>query len=277
MREHVIEGGGGVTLQVSDEGPEDAPALLFVHGWAQHRVCWQAQTPLAGRFRVVTFDLRGHGASGKPAEDEAYTDAALWGADIHAIIEGLKLRAPLLIGWSYGARVISSYIAHHGDATISGIVLVGGIIAIGDSREAWMMGEDSPALNRDLYTSDQTRLMQATAGFVESCTYQPLPRPVYGTMVAANMLVPPHVRRALFKGDWDCRPVWQDFTKPALVLHGAEDRIVLPVVGAAAAEALPHARHSVWNETGHAPFAEDPARFNDEIAAFAETAQGVAG
>lgn len=277
MRDHVIEGGGGVKLQVSDEGPEDAPALLFVHGWAQHRVCWQAQAPLAGRFRVVTLDLRGHGASGKPAEDAAYTDAALWGADIHAIIEGLELRDPLLIGWSYGARVISSYIAHHGQNAISGIALVGGVIAIGASREDWMMGEDSPALNRDLYTNDQTRLMPATADFVETCTHRPLPRRVYGTMVAANMLVPPHVRRALFKGDWDCRPVWQDFTKPALVLHGAQDRIVLPAVGAAAAEALPEARQSVWEETGHAPFAEDPERFNEEIAAFAQAAQKEAG
>jgi pimeloyl-ACP methyl ester carboxylesterase len=86
------------------------------------------------------------------------------------------------------------------------------------------------------------------------------------------MLVSPLVRRALFAGTLDCRPVWQSFTKPALVVHGACDSIVLPIVGQTAAETLPNSSLSLWDKTGHAPFAEDPARFNAELAAFAAKA-----
>lgn len=275
MRTHHVSGGGGCKIHVSDQGPEDAPALVFIHGWAQHNICWQAQAPLAEKFRVVALDLRGHGGSDTPSEVEDYTDETLWANDIYAVITELGLINPVLIGWSYGARVISSYLATHGQDAIGGIVLVGGIIAIGKHREPWMMGEGSPALNRDLYTSDQNRLIPATVKFVEQCTYKPLDRASYATLVAANMLVPALVRRALFAGDWDCRPSWQAFTKPALVIHGEEDDIVLPAVGEAAVEALPNCTQTFYAETGHAPFAEHPARFNDEIAAFAANALGV--
>lgn len=272
MRVHKVTGGGGVKLHVTDQGPEEAPALLFIHGWSQHSICWAAQAPLAERFRVVALDLRGHGSSDAPQDEAAYSDTALWGDDIHAVITELGLKQTVLIGWSYGARVIASYIATHGQDAIAGIVPVGGVIAIGAAREPWMTSETSPARNTDLYTSDQARLLSATAQFVDDCTYAPLPRHVYGTLVGANMLVSPLVRRALFAGTIDCRAVWAGFTKPALVIHGAGDRIVVPPVGEAAAAALPKGTLAMWPETGHAPFAEHPERFNSALAAFATEA-----
>ncbi|MDR6265197.1 alpha/beta hydrolase [Roseobacter sp. N2S] len=275
MQSHTVSGGGGCKIHVTEQGSKDAPTLLFVHGWAQHNICWQAQSPLAENFRLVALDLRGHGASETPPEVADYTDATLWGNDIYAVIKELDLKNPILVGWSYGARVISSYVATHGQDAIAGIVLIGGVIAIGAHREPWMMGEGSPALNKDLYTSEQSRLIPATVKFVDQCTFKPLDRAVFATLVAANMLVSAFVRRALFAGDWDCRPVWQGFAKPALVIHGTSDEIVLPAVGKAAAEALPNASLSLYDETGHAPFAEHPARFNAELADFATKTLGV--
>ncbi len=273
MRVHSVMGGGGLRLHVTDQGPEDAPALLFIHGWAQHNICWQAQAPLADKFRVVAFDLRGHGSSDAPQDEAAYADTRLWADDISAVISELNLLQTTLIGWSYGARVIASYIAAYGQEALTGIALVGGVIAIGKHREPWMVGEGSPGRNRDLYTPDQTRLLEATAQFIDDCTFKPLQREVYGQLVGANMLVSPLVRRALFAGDLDCRPIWQSFTKPALVLHGRNDAVVEPIVGKAANEALPNSTLALWDETGHAPFAEHPARFNAELAAFAAQAR----
>ncbi len=273
MRTHTVTGGGGLKLHVTDQGPKDAPELLFIHGWAQHNICWQAQAPLSEAFRVVALDLRGHGSSDAPQDEAAYTDTQLWADDINAVISELGLKQPTLIGWSYGARVIASYVSAYGQDALAGIVLVGGVIAIGKYREPWMVGEGSPGRNRDLYTSDQTRLIEATAQFVDACTYRPLPRAVYGVLVGANMLVSPLVRRALFAGDLDCRPIWQGFTKPALVIHGASDAVVEPVVGEASHEALPNSTLALWDETGHAPFAEHPARFNAKLAAFATQAR----
>jgi non-heme chloroperoxidase len=274
MKTHSVTGGGGCKIHVTDQGPQDAPALLFIHGWAQHNICWQSQSPLADTFRLIAIDLRGHGASDTPQNVQDYTNAAVWGDDIHAVISELDLKKPILIGWSYGARVIASYLATHGQDAIAGIAIVGGVLAIGAPREPWMMGENSPALNRDLYTSDQTRLLPATAKFVADCAFKPLQRTTYGTMVGANMLASAFVRRSLFAGDWDCRAHWAACTKPAVVIHGEQDAIVPLIVGQTAAKMLPNARFLPYPETGHMPFAENPTRFNADLTAFATQAFG---
>ena len=272
MRSHNVSGGGGIKLHVSDQGRKDAPAILFIHGWAQHTICWHGQAPLADNFRVVALDLRGHGSSEAPQNESAYTDTRLWADDINAVITELGLKNVVLVGWSYGARVIASYLGAFGQGAVAGIVLAGGIIAIGKHREPWMVGEGSPGRNPDLYTTEQSSLIQATTRFVDQCTYTPLPRETFGEFVGANMLVSPLVRRALFAGHLDCRPVWQRFTKPALIIHGANDAVVEPIVGKAAHEALPNSTLQLWDKTGHAPFAEYPKRFNAELAAFATQA-----
>jgi non-heme chloroperoxidase len=183
---------------------------------------------LASTHHVVAMDLRGHGASDKPEDAAAYTDTALWGDDVAAVIKAHDLGRPVLVGWSYGSRVIASYLATHGDAGIGGVVLAGGIAAIGSAREEWMVGAASPGLDRDLYTDDQRRRLTATARFVDNCTAKPLDRQTYGELVGANMLVPPLVRRALFAADWDMRPTYAVMTCPGLVIHGTQDRVVSP-------------------------------------------------
>jgi non-heme chloroperoxidase len=63
-----ILGGGGVKLHAREWGNPGGPALLFIHGWSQSDLCWQNQVDgdLAEAFRIVTFDLRGHGLSESP-------------------------------------------------------------------------------------------------------------------------------------------------------------------------------------------------------------------
>ena len=277
MRQHRITGGGGLALHVTDQGPVDAPALLLIHGWAQGGVCWMRQTPLASDFRVVALDLRGHGASEAPQDMAAYTDTQLWAADIAAVIAALDLRLPVLVGWSYGARVMASYLAVHGDAAVAGLVTVGGILAIGTAREDWMVGAQSPGLNRDLYSEDDARRDAATEKFVAACTFAPLEDvQLLGDLVAVNRRASALVRRALFAANWDFRPTFAAFGKPALALHGVEDAVVSPATGIAASECFPKGDLILYENTGHAPFLEFPDRFNSDLSDFASQAFGAA-
>lgn len=264
---------GDVALHVRDMGPEDAPPILLVHGWAQYHGCWARQAPLAGEFRLVAMDLRGHGASDAPGEPAAYSEAAPWAADLAAVIAALALDRPVLVGWSYGARVIASHLQAQGDGAVAGVVLVGGILATGTAREPWMSAEPNPALDRDLYTGDLPRRLAATARFVDACMETPLDRQSYGEMVGASMLCPAHVRRAMFAGDHDLRPALSALGRPGLAIHGERDRIVAPAVGAAAARIMPAGRLAAYSGIGHAPFMEAPERFNADLAGFAREAR----
>ncbi len=265
-----IHSSDGTQLAVTDVGPRDAPAFVFIHGWAQARLAWTAQSPLADRFRLISFDLRGHGDSDVPQDPAAYTDTRLWGDDVCAVLETLQPKTPMLVGWSYGARVIGAYLATHGAGTVAGIALAGGVLALGSAREEWMAGPDSPGMNRALYSDDDVARAEATRGFVAACTHAPLDPGFTAQLIAANDRVGALVRRSLFKTDEDLRSVWAAFDRPALVVHGAQDSVIPGTVGQAAADALPQGTLAVYDNCGHAPFLEHPARFNADLAALAE-------
>jgi len=81
---HQILGGGGLKLHAREWGNPGGPALLLIHGWSQSDLCWlnQVRGDLASTFRIVTFDLRGHGLSDKPTQPEHYADGKLWADDV---------------------------------------------------------------------------------------------------------------------------------------------------------------------------------------------------
>lgn len=269
MRVHRIRGGGGLSLHISDQGPEDAPALVLIHGWAQSHISWQSLAPLAKTFRLVAFDLRGHGRSDAPEDAAAYTDSHLWAEDIAAIIKALNLSTPHLVGWSYGSRVIAAYLDRFGDADIAGVVLVSSLAAIGKAREDWMAAADSPGMNPDLYADDNLIRDAATRAFVEDSTCLPLANAEFTeAMIAASLPVSPLVRRALFHDSIDFRPIFARLNKPGLVIHGVEDKVVLPATGIALSECLKSGTLQLYEYTGHAPFLESPDRFNRDIADF---------
>ena len=97
-------------------GRAGRPPILFIHGWSQNHLCWvkQYESALADEFRLVAYDLRGHGMSEAPLEPEHYTDGRLWADDVAAIIDQLGLDRPVLVGWSYGGFVICDYVRAYG-------------------------------------------------------------------------------------------------------------------------------------------------------------------
>ena len=273
MTAEMIDSADGTRIAAMSMGNPDGPPVLFIHGWAQQYECWgPVMARMAADFHCVAMDLRGHGASDKPEATAAYTSVETWAGDVAAVIAHFKLTRPVLVGWSYGSRVVAAYLADQGSGHLGGVVLAGGIVAIGAAREDWMVGSASPGLNRDLYTEDVPRRLAATIAFVSACTTDSLPRDTFAALVGANMLCPAHVRRALFAADLDFRDVYAAMDCPGLVIHGTKDVVVSPATGQCAAELMPKGRYLPYEGLGHAPFLEDPARFSTDLAAFVEEA-----
>ena len=64
-------------LAVQEFGDANGHPLLFIHGFSQSYWCWKKQfnDPRLDQFRIIAFDLRGHGRSGKPLDKESYLDS----------------------------------------------------------------------------------------------------------------------------------------------------------------------------------------------------------
>jgi pimeloyl-ACP methyl ester carboxylesterase len=95
-----------VRLFVRDTGVADGPPVLLAHGWPDAGDLWRHQEPaLAGAgYRVITPDLRGFGASGKPTDVAAYSAPALVG-DVIGVLDALGIERAHIVGHDWGAAI----------------------------------------------------------------------------------------------------------------------------------------------------------------------------
>lgn len=141
--EHVSVEGGielGVRAWRRTAGPSGA-AFVLLHGIASTAIGWNrvAVRLMAAGRDVFAVDFRGHGASSRP--DAGY-DLTTFASDLAAVVVGLGLERPIVVGHSLGASVILEAVAHR-PALASGIGLVeGGLV---DARDQFATLEECVA------------------------------------------------------------------------------------------------------------------------------------
>jgi pimeloyl-ACP methyl ester carboxylesterase len=92
---------GGLRTHVALAGPEDAPAVMLVHGWPQNWWAWRELIPvLAERFRVIAPDLRGHGWT--EATQSGYEKEQLT-SDLLGVVDALGAERVTWVGHDWGA------------------------------------------------------------------------------------------------------------------------------------------------------------------------------
>jgi pimeloyl-ACP methyl ester carboxylesterase len=267
MRRVDVQSRDGLNLSAYEGGNPQGPEILFLHGFSQCSLCWRRQfsdPTLAAEFRLVAFDLRGHGASEKPLERERYASNDVHAADIHSIMEALHLRHPVAVAWSYGGRVIQDYIRTFGTVRLAGINFVA-------ARTKTDPAFDGPGTNHidAMLGDDLAANIAATRSFLAACFAASPTRDEFETALAYNMLVPAPVRAAHLRRE----PNPGDL--PVLVTQGSEDLLVLKGLAELTAAAVPGARLSIDEGIGHSPFSEDCPRFNRELAEFARACAAV--
>lgn len=131
----------GLTVHVAEAGPEDAPPLVLLHGWPQHWWCWREVVPqLAGEFRVVVPDLRGHGWSGAPRGGYAKEQLA---TDLLGLLDVLGLDRVGLVGHDWGGWT-SFLAALRAPERFSGLLALGiphpwQTPSVGRALQSWRM------------------------------------------------------------------------------------------------------------------------------------------
>ena len=263
---HAVRSPDGVTLAVQEWGNPSGPEILFIHGFAQSSLSWgrQVKSDLARDFRLVTFDLRGHGNSDKPLARETYRESKRWAGDIDAIIRQTGLRKPVLVGWSYGGRVINDYLTHHGDAGIGGI----NYVAAATVTKAGFLGPIVGQLLPLMASDDLATNIEATRKFLVACFKVPPSADHMATALASSMMMPPQVR-GFFPGREDIYDnALSKVTVPVLVTQGRDDLIVLPAQSEHMLTMVKHAKGSFYDGVGHEVFYEAADRFNAELSAF---------
>lgn len=144
----------------SVRGPASGPALLLVHGLGVSGRYYEPLIQLLSTtYRVVTPDLPGFGASGRPDPAPGIEGMAV---ELERVVDIAGLHRPVLLGHSMGAQVVTEMAARRPDRT-RGVVLVGPVVdpAVPSAfSQGWRLARDSalePMLLKALTTREYLR------------------------------------------------------------------------------------------------------------------------
>jgi len=269
MKTHTVRGGGGLQLHVREWGNADGPPILFIHGWSQNHLCWdkQYESALRDEFRLVAYDLRGHGMSEAPLGAERYTDGKLWADDLEAIIGQLGLERLVLVGWSYGAFVICDYARAYGQDRIAAVNFVEGAVKLGEAAFGTLIGPGFLDHFADATADDLPTNIRGMRAFLNACLAKPLPADDFETALCWNIIVAPRIRASLAARQIDGDDVLRTLMVPLLVTQGRADTVVLPAMAEHVLATCPTAEASWYEGVGPLPHMQEPERFNRELTA----------
>lgn len=265
-KDYTVTAPDGVVLAVQEAGDPNGTPIIFVHGLLGSRLSWDRQLldPQLQQHRLITYDLRGHGLSAKPVEAESYTDGRRWGEDLAAVIDSIDADRPVLVGWSLGAAVISNYLASHGDDGIAGAVYVGGVIEMKPDQIA-----SHPEVYRDMVAPDLKTHLAGVRAFLRLCFNRQPETSTFESLLANAALASWDMQRSVHSMTVAAAQGFGRTRVPLLLIYGAQDALVNAKPSIARAKSLnPMVQSKLYSASGHAPFLEEPERFNNDLLEF---------
>ena len=125
----------GVRIRYEERG--SGTAMVWAHGLGGNWRAWEKVTDFfKDRYRVITYDARGHGQSEKPDKPEAYSQDIMV-EDMRDLMDALDINKAIVGGHSMGANVALNFAFHYPERCI-GLIPVG--IGSGSSDSEWWCG-----------------------------------------------------------------------------------------------------------------------------------------
>lgn len=263
----------GVPLAVTEWGNPQGPPVLLLHGFSLSSAVWRAQQDpaLAARYRFVAVDLRGHGASGKPATPASYGTAKVWADDIAAVIAAKQLVKPVVVAWSFGGNVVMNYVRHYGDANLAGINFIGSTGGLAERLHPLAGDAGYVEADRQRRSESLADNIPGQRYFVRMMTATPLAAVDEELWLVSTLQLPRYARAAMMGMPLDNMDLLERISVPTLFTTGSADASVPATQLGPLTRKLPRSALSVYEGAGHAAFAEQPRRFNRELMTFIDS------
>lgn len=259
----------GTPLHYHEAG-RGTPLVLLHALMYSARYFWKPNlAPLAAGARVLALDMRGQGESGKP--NGTYTIDRL-ADDLEEFLEQQQIERAVIVGVALGGLVLLNHLRRYGSRRYKGIVIVDMTPRL-VSAPGWAhptFGE-FPQAAADAFGAQVRSDRSGLRGFLAAGLADEPSAAMLDEMVAEAFLTPTDVIADLCDDmvRQDVRAELPRIALPTLLLYGGRRNKILPTgVGRWMHEQIPGSRLVEFEQSGHMPFLEEPARFNASLLEF---------
>jgi len=248
---------GDVEIEYQSFGDDRPETVLLVNGLGSQMTRWPeafCEKLVAKGCRAIRFDNRDVGLSSRPTEKYSLKDMADDGV---AVLDAAGVRKAHIAGVSMGGMIVQRMAIDHPDRVLSMTSIMsttGAEDAFRSTPEALAVLEvppPDPEADFEAYVADRLRNMRTIGS----------PAYPWSEAEARERIVAEYRRgfyprgvahqRAAVGADGDRTAELRKLTIPVVVLHGAEDPLLMPVGGEATAAAIPGAELRIIPGMGH--------------------------
>lgn len=250
-----------VTVRIIEAGPSDAQTIVLIPGWCFTADIWHKQiATLKDRYHIIAIDPRSQGRSTILNHSNSPDDRA---TDIASLIRIMKLRKPVLVGWSQGVQDVAAYAMSFGTADVGGLVLVDAAVSTGAAGLNGNMA--SMVLGRmPIYAASPRDYLEGMMPYIFK---KPLSPSELSTIVTAALQTPNSIGVANLTLDLfgkDYRPAFKRIAVPTLLIIAG----TAPDKNQQLQQPIPNVTTTVVDGAGHAVFYDEPTKFNDALTQF---------
>lgn len=236
-------------IEISYEDGGRGPAILLSHGYSATGRMWAPQRPaLEPHYRVVSWDMRGHGETESPADPTQYSEALTVG-DMRGLLQHLGIDRAVIGGLSLGGTMSLAFYRRHPEMVRALVICDSGPgFRKDDARAAWNTRAQERA--KDLETRGLAALTSSSREMQEAMRHH---RSAQGLAHAA--------RGMLAQEGTALMDLLPDIRVPTLIVLGDKDT---PFIAPCEymAKKIPGARLEVIKDAGHSSNLDQPEPFN---------------
>jgi 3-oxoadipate enol-lactonase len=255
-----------IAVSYTDEGLENAPVIIFIHGFPFNKEMWNKQLDaLSESFRVIAYDVRGHGNSYSGTDDFSIE---LFVNDLLLLMDALEIEKATLCGLSMGGYIALKAMENFPHRFDSLVLCDTSCTADSPEAKEKRMKAIEIILEKGVakFADDSIKNFFATESFI---TKKDVIAEVREIMVNTTEKSVIKTLLALSRRPETCSTLCK-IEVPVLILVGEEDKITPPE----AAQFMQYEIHgsvmSVIENAGHLSNLENPDQFNEQLIKFLE-------
>ena len=260
----------GLRVHYRDEGKQDGPVLVLIHGSNASLHTWEQWVGILGKdYRIISLDLPGHGLTGNnPA---GVYDSASYVRVVDRLLTKLNVDKAVIGGNSMGGGVSWAYALKHPEK-------VEALLLVDASGQPYARSGKTPLGFRLM----RMPVIKEAARFIA-------PRSIFESSVKTSMSVQSEIDDKLIDRYWELNrypgnrnATMQRFSNsksmvpgtkerlstikvPVLILWGAEDNLIPVTAAKWFAEAMPQAKLIIYPNVGHIPMEEIPQKSGNDV------------